>query len=112
MVTRKNVLVSFLSTLALGIAVRGTARASVTTAQTPTPKPTPSGIQKPSELARQLALWIQRSLSKAHLSDTMVEKIAEDIQGNFPISSDMVAAHRDNLPPPDFVFAASSRYRP
>jgi hypothetical protein len=42
----------------------------------------------------------------------MVEEIAADIDANLAIARDMSASHRDALPPPDFVFAASARMRP
>jgi hypothetical protein len=110
MATRKRFLRSLLYTAGLSVAAQGSGEALAV--PTPTPQPTATPIPQPSALARQLAQSLQHALPKAHLSDAMVEKIAEDIQGNFSIGDSMMTAHSDRLPPPDFVFAASSGNRP
>ena len=81
--------------------------------QTPAPKPAASSTStKPSQLARELALSLQRDLPHAHLSDATTEKIASDIQDQFAIGKSFRKMASKHLPPPDFVFAASSEDRP
>lgn len=96
---------------ASGPIARDAASAAAHPSPTPTPTPSP-GPTKPTALARELAKSLQRDLPKAHLSDTLTERIASDIQDNFAIGKAFRNRSRRNLPPPDFVFAADDENRP
>jgi hypothetical protein len=86
---------------------------AATAAPSPAPKPSASpGPTRPSKLARALAGSIQSELPKAHISDTMTDKIAADIQDNFAIGNAFRARANADLPPPDFVFSAVEDSRP
>ncbi|HLW38142.1 MAG TPA: twin-arginine translocation signal domain-containing protein [Candidatus Eremiobacteraceae bacterium] len=70
------------------------------------PRPSPTPSPGPSKLARELAGSLQRDLPAAHLSDSMTEKIASDINDNLVINKTFRNQKNRALPPPDFMFVA------
>jgi len=60
----------------------------------------------------ELARSLQRGLPKARLSDAATQLIAKDIEGNLAIAAAFRGRSTAGLPPPDFVFTASSADRP
>lgn len=73
----------------------------------PSPAPHPTASPGPSALALALAKSLQKDLPRAHLSDSMTQKIAGDINDNFAINKTFRNKKKRQLPPPDFIFSAA-----
>ncbi len=67
----------------------------------------PARPRGPSALASALARFLQRTLPKARLSNSLTEKIAADIDDGFAVNAAFRNTSNAHLPEPDFVFVAS-----
>ncbi|MBC5804626.1 MAG: hypothetical protein DLM53_06265 [Candidatus Eremiobacter antarcticus] len=67
----------------------------------------PAAKRGPSAVALALARWLQRTLPRARLSNSLTEKIAGDIDDGFAVNAAFRNKSNAHLPEPDFLFVAS-----